>query len=675
MSLLPFEKIKREILIKKDATTNPDQGCIPEERSIPELINYGCVTINKPQGPTSHQISDYVQKILEIKKAGHPGTLDPNVTGCLPVILKDATKLTHSLLKAGKEYICLMYIHKKVSQAKIQKAMKMFIGKITQLPPIKSAVKRQERQREIYYLEILEIKGQNVLFKVGCEAGTYIRKLCLHPNTEIISKNSSILAKDFFINPDKIYSMNNKKINQKKPSEIQKFNFNGKLIKITMDSGISFIVTPEHKMLISTKEGYIMKQTKDLKSDYMVKSLKYPSPEINLAISDLLDYGYLVNQPKIKEKTKRAFIKKFGSIRNINKELKLDRKTFLKKSKNAIPISHIKKAGIYECTKRSIHSFKTEKGIKIEFKKLNKNLMYLIGLIASDGNNTKEKGTKRHTRLKFHNKNKILIKIFEDKYKLLFPNFNLTETKRKDGLIQLDTSNGFLATICASLGVKSPQKSSDLKKISHLDKKLIASFLKGYFDGDGTAYYKRKINNKGRYSRIDYFTISEINAKRIHQMLLKIGISSKIHKRKNNSYVIIINNLSSKKRFISKIGSNHPRKKEILRLIKNIKSHTEDQTYIGFHYKKYLKENEKSLKKLGGNLNRILNSNSPITKELYNKAKKFAKLPKEDEFCIEKIEKIEKIQYKGPVYDMTVPKTHNFLIETGFISSNCHDMD
>ena len=178
MSLLPFEKIKREILIKKESTTNPDFGYIPEKRPIQELINYGCVNINKPQGPTSHQISDYVQKILEIKKAGHPGTLDPNVTGCLPVILQDATKTTHTLLKAGKEYVCLMYIHEKVSQSQIHKTMKEFVGKITQLPPIKSAVKRQERQREIYYIEILEIDDQNVLFKVGCEAGTYIRKLC-----------------------------------------------------------------------------------------------------------------------------------------------------------------------------------------------------------------------------------------------------------------------------------------------------------------------------------------------------------------------------------------------------------------------------------------------------------------------------------------------------------------
>ena len=81
-------------------------------------------------------------------------------------------------LKAGKEYICLMHIHSLISQSKIHKISKDFIGKIIQLPPVKSAVKRQLREREIYYLEILEIKGQDVLFKVGCQAGTYIRKLC-----------------------------------------------------------------------------------------------------------------------------------------------------------------------------------------------------------------------------------------------------------------------------------------------------------------------------------------------------------------------------------------------------------------------------------------------------------------------------------------------------------------
>lgn len=178
MSFLPFEKINREILVKKESTTNPDYGCIPEERKIKDLISLGIVNINKPSGPTSHQTSDYVKKILKVKKAGHSGSLDPHVTGCLPIALDDATRIAHFLLTAGKEYICLMHIHKKVTQSEINRAIDKFKGKIKQIPPIKSAVKRQERTREVYYIEILEIKKQDVLFKVGCQAGTYIRKLC-----------------------------------------------------------------------------------------------------------------------------------------------------------------------------------------------------------------------------------------------------------------------------------------------------------------------------------------------------------------------------------------------------------------------------------------------------------------------------------------------------------------
>ena len=74
--LLPFERIKRKILVKKEAKTNSELGCRPEDRKTEEIINYGIVNINKPQGPTSHQVSDYVQKILGITKSGHSGTLE-----------------------------------------------------------------------------------------------------------------------------------------------------------------------------------------------------------------------------------------------------------------------------------------------------------------------------------------------------------------------------------------------------------------------------------------------------------------------------------------------------------------------------------------------------------------------------------------------------------------------
>lgn len=179
MGKLPFENIKRKIIVKKESETDPSLGTSPEKRPVKDIINYGIVDINKPRGPTSHQVSDYVQKILNIKKSGHSGTLDPAVTGVLPIALGRATRIVQTLLKAGKEYVALMHLHKEADKEEIKKLFKEFTGKIKQIPPIKSSVKRVEREREIYYIDIIEIQEKDVLFRVGCQAGTYIRK-CIH---------------------------------------------------------------------------------------------------------------------------------------------------------------------------------------------------------------------------------------------------------------------------------------------------------------------------------------------------------------------------------------------------------------------------------------------------------------------------------------------------------------
>lgn len=173
----PYEEIKREIIIREDAEPEKSYGCEPGKRSIRQLMDIGIVYIDKPSGPTSHQISAYVKDILNVPKAGHSGTLDPKVTGVLPVTLCGATKGVQLLLKAGKEYVALMHVHEEVTEARLREVFDEFLGKIEQLPPIKSSVKRQLRTRSVYYYDILQIEGQDVLFRVGCEAGTYIRKL------------------------------------------------------------------------------------------------------------------------------------------------------------------------------------------------------------------------------------------------------------------------------------------------------------------------------------------------------------------------------------------------------------------------------------------------------------------------------------------------------------------
>jgi H/ACA ribonucleoprotein complex subunit 4 len=179
MGDLPFEKINRVQLVRQELTTNSSYGQDYCNRSTKELLDYSIINIDKPSGPTSHQVSAFVQKILHIKKSGHSGTLDPKVTGVLPIAIGKGTRIVQSLLTAGKEYVCLMHIHSPVDEATIRKVIaEQFVGKIKQLPPIKSAVKRQSRYRKVYYADILEIKDQDVLVRIGCQAGTYIRKWC-----------------------------------------------------------------------------------------------------------------------------------------------------------------------------------------------------------------------------------------------------------------------------------------------------------------------------------------------------------------------------------------------------------------------------------------------------------------------------------------------------------------
>ncbi|RLE38866.1 RNA-guided pseudouridylation complex pseudouridine synthase subunit Cbf5 [Candidatus Woesearchaeota archaeon] len=181
LNKLPFEKRNKAVVVKIDNVKTSDRfGCKPNERSVEELLEYGIVNLDKPSGPTSHQVSSYVKEILGIKKAGHSGTLDPKVTGVLPIALGRATRIVQTLLPAGKEYVCLMHLHKPVEASIVKKVMlNEFVGRIKQLPPIKSAIKRQQRYRTIYYIDIIEISEDNkdVLFRIGCQAGTYIRKL------------------------------------------------------------------------------------------------------------------------------------------------------------------------------------------------------------------------------------------------------------------------------------------------------------------------------------------------------------------------------------------------------------------------------------------------------------------------------------------------------------------
>lgn len=100
------------------------------------------------------------------------------MTGVLPITLEDSTKIVQALLYSGKEYVCVMKLHGEVQLEMIKRVLSEFEDEIYQRPPLRASVKRQLRTRRIYYIDFLEANGRNVLFKVGSEGGTYIRKLC-----------------------------------------------------------------------------------------------------------------------------------------------------------------------------------------------------------------------------------------------------------------------------------------------------------------------------------------------------------------------------------------------------------------------------------------------------------------------------------------------------------------
>jgi H/ACA ribonucleoprotein complex subunit 4 len=129
------------------------------QRTPEELIRKGVIILDKPAGPTSHEVAAWVKRILHINKAGHSGTLDPKATGVLPILLQDATKAAGALVRLPKEYVCVLHLHKMVAEGELLDVSKEFTGVLYQRPPLKSAVKRQIRKREVFYIKLVVRRG------------------------------------------------------------------------------------------------------------------------------------------------------------------------------------------------------------------------------------------------------------------------------------------------------------------------------------------------------------------------------------------------------------------------------------------------------------------------------------------------------------------------------------
>ena len=149
----------------------------PSERDPADLLAFGVVNLDKPPGPSAHQVAGWVRDVAGVDRAAHAGTLDPKVTGCLPVLTGDATRAAQVFDDSRKGYVAVLELHAP-PPTDLESTLSEFEGPLHQKPPRKSAVARRLRRRTVFRLEALEVDGRRVLLGIDCESGTYVRKLC-----------------------------------------------------------------------------------------------------------------------------------------------------------------------------------------------------------------------------------------------------------------------------------------------------------------------------------------------------------------------------------------------------------------------------------------------------------------------------------------------------------------
>ena len=166
-----------EWIFDSKAKTNPSFGCKPEARSLKDLLDCGVILIDKPPGPSSHQLAAWARSLLGIKRIGHGGTLDPFATGLLTLLCGRSTKITSEILRKPKSYISVIRFRDPIEPAELSHIVKKLTGEIYNVPPKESAVKVQVRIRKIARSNLIESDEDHRihLLSMDCEAGTYVR--------------------------------------------------------------------------------------------------------------------------------------------------------------------------------------------------------------------------------------------------------------------------------------------------------------------------------------------------------------------------------------------------------------------------------------------------------------------------------------------------------------------
>ena len=584
---------------------------------------------------------------------------------------------------------------------------------------VKKASQKIGKESEKFAMQVkgLEISGYD---HRAAQAQALAYATCVPRDTEVFLSNGEIveignLVEDELKKMDfggaafvtnfngSIFTWNDNHLVERKIVAVQKLQPPKKLIELKPASGVPVKFTPDHKVLIDTDDGPKWIEASQLKTrdwTYAPRKILNKNP-ICPNILAMLPDDTIVADDWLKKECQEALLSKFGSIKRASKELNIPRNPLSQRSRQDLRLKYIKKicdatnldlSSIYN----SVKELRGNSGMRVSLTTpvVTENFMYLIGLIASDGyiRETDRRYRRSHTII-FTNKNEQLAKLFVEISWSIFPTIPV-KIKKVNCIFRIITPNFVLANVANSLGIHSPKEKTTLSGIFKLPENLIATFIRGYFDGDGTCHFK-----KASHYHIKITTGQPRTAKRLHQLLKRLNIRSNIFKRKEN-FDIVMSTPGDTLEFIIKIGSNHPKKAKLLEEIsrnlkgqyslddfdlmplicgKHIKT-IRDRYGVVQHalpiYRGQLRKAEKlklrlrrtSLRKIVETLQTLVPSGDRNLEILSTIC--------ESPFYVEQLKEVkEELLVEDDtnkfVYDITVEKAHSFLPEGVMVVSNC----
>ncbi|MEM4303504.1 MAG: hydrogenase iron-sulfur subunit [Candidatus Caldarchaeum sp.] len=532
--------------------------------------------------------------------------------------------------------------------------------------------------------------------------------ICMPGDTDIILGDGSIVPirnlverfehGDFNPHPPETFSFDGNTVSLRPIVAGQKLPYSYNLIEITTATGGRLRFTPDHKILVDDENGPAWREASKLRVGDMLYAPRKLGPKKSQPryVIDLLPKEFIVVDDDINNRVRKELKKKFGSLTKAAVKLSLKRGHL--DSRRGLSISELERVAealgfSWENLKVRVKSI-TYQGahgpVRLRKRRIDEDMAYLLGLLAADGSLSRKE-------IKFYNTNKSLIRIYVKIYRRLFPgkrcwiNVQTGGGKRWKKRMAVRCKNRVLLSIAQKLDIR-----GGLKPLFPLDEKIVSSFLRGYFDGDGTVKITRwrgwssfKITfnlGKDRYE----------HAKGLQLLLKRLGIISKLYTYEDR-VLLDISEREDVARFSSIVRSNHPFKRR--RLLEMNKASKLPKKMGGLFEQlplecglliRFLMDRYRiPLKRLPlsrSNLLRVTRQECRITRVNLRRVinvlrsyvrpddKDFIKLNQlcNSSFFLDQVKEVKVVPSKEDyVYDITVDGVHNFIPEGIFTVSNC----